>query len=163
MTTDSLVFRNMLLRDVDRIMEIEPLCFTMPWSREAFVAELTQNHFAKYLVCELDGEVIGYGGMWVIIDEAHITNIAIHPDYQGRRYGERMMRTMIALAMTHGAAHMTLEVRVTNHTAQKLYQKMGFVSHGIRQGYYTDNNEDAIIMWADLPALVVSHEMEQGS
>ena len=162
MTADSVQFRRMMLSDIDRIMEIEPLCFTAPWSREAYFAELTQNHFARYMVAELAGEVIGYGGMWVIIDEAHVTNIAIHPDYQGRRFGEQLMRTMIAQAMSYGVRHMTLEVRVSNRTAQKLYEKMGFVRHGIREGYYTDNNEDAMIMWARLPA-AVSQEMEQGS
>ena len=162
MTADRLQFRRMVLSDVERIMEIEPLCFTAPWSREAYYAELTQNHFARYTVAELAGEVIGYGGIWVIIDEAHVTNIAIHPDYQGRHYGEQLMRMLIAQALSHGVRHMTLEVRVSNRTAQRLYEKMGFVPHGIREGYYTDNNEDAIVMWAQLPA-VVSQEMEQGS
>ncbi|MGB8955028.1 MAG: ribosomal protein S18-alanine N-acetyltransferase [Tumebacillaceae bacterium] len=163
MNASALLFRRMVLSDIDRVMEIEPLCFTAPWSREAYYAELTQNHFARYMVAELAGEVIGYGGMWVIIDEAHVTNIAIHPDYQGRNYGERLMLTMIAQALSHGVRHMTLEVRVSNRTAQKLYEKMGFARQSIRQGYYTDNNEDAIVMWAELPAVVVSQEMEQGS
>jgi ribosomal-protein-alanine N-acetyltransferase len=146
-----LTFRPMALTDLDRIMEIEHLCFTMPWSRDAFVAELTQNHFAHYLVVEKDGQVIGYGGMWLILDEAHVTNIAIHPEQRGKGYGEELLRRMMALSIARGGTAMTLEVRVSNLPAQRLYEKMGFVSHGIRKGYYTDNNEDALIMWVELP------------
>jgi len=149
MTT--LQFRKMRLADLERIMEIEHHSFTLPWSQEAFQAELTSNHFAHYLVAIENDYVVGYAGMWVIIDEAHITNIAVHPDWRGRKYGDALMRAMMAHAMAHGAERMTLEVRVSNAIAQKLYEKMGFVSHGIRKGYYTDNNEDAMIMWVELP------------
>lgn len=151
--TSEVQVRKMTLEDVDRILEIEHLSFTLPWSREAFQMELTSNHFAHYLVVERDGLVIAYGGMWVIIDEAHITNIAVHPDFRGRRLGDRLMRELIARSLVHGAERMTLEVRVSNTVAQRLYEKLGFESHGIRKGYYTDNNEDAMIMWAELPRL----------
>lgn len=160
MTTETLQFRGMRLGDLDRIMEIEHKSFSLPWSRDAFLNELTMNHFAKYLVAEADGQVVGYAGMWVIIDEAHITNIAIHPDYRGKKYGDALMREMIQLSMAHGAERMTLEVRVSNTVAQKLYEKMGFVSHGIRKGYYTDNNEDAMIMWVEFPQQAASHGLE---
>ncbi|HEU4962572.1 MAG TPA: ribosomal protein S18-alanine N-acetyltransferase [Bacilli bacterium] len=158
--TDTLFFRAMSLEDLDRIMVVEQASFTVPWSRDAFTLELTQNHFAKYLVALSGEDVIGYAGMWVILDEAHITNIAILPDCRGRKYGEMLMREMIALAMAHGADRMTLEVRVSNTPAQKLYEKLGFESHGVRKGYYTDNNEDALIMWAELPRMEPARGLE---
>ncbi|WP_243653023.1 ribosomal protein S18-alanine N-acetyltransferase [Tumebacillus sp. BK434] len=150
----------MVVEDLDRVMEIEHRSFTLPWSREAYAAELTNNHFAKYLVVTLEGEVVGYAGMWVILDEAHITNIAIDPTVRGRRLGEQLMREMMALSMAHGAERMTLEVRVSNVPAQKLYDRLGFQSYGIRKGYYTDNNEDALIMWAELPHAGAAAGME---
>lgn len=150
---ETLQTRNMTLSDLDRVMEIELKSFTVPWSRDAYLMELTQNHFAKYLVAEVGDEVVGYAGVWVIIDEGHITNIAIDPSQRGKKLGEELMRRMMALAIAHGAERMTLEVRVSNLPAIRLYEKMGFVSHGIRKGYYTDNNEDAMIMWVELPAL----------
>ncbi|TCP55950.1 ribosomal-protein-alanine N-acetyltransferase [Tumebacillus sp. BK434] len=158
--TDPLAYRKMVVEDLDRVMEIEHRSFTLPWSREAYAAELTNNHFAKYLVVTLEGEVVGYAGMWVILDEAHITNIAIDPTVRGRRLGEQLMREMMALSMAHGAERMTLEVRVSNVPAQKLYDRLGFQSYGIRKGYYTDNNEDALIMWAELPHAGAAAGME---
>lgn len=156
----TLEFRRMTLDDVSRILEIEHKSFTLPWSEEAFTLELTQNHFAKYVVAVADGVVIGYGGTWVIIDEAHITNVAVHPDFRGHGIGELLMQQLMALAISYGAERMTLEVRVSNTVAINLYEKMGFLSHGIRKGYYTDNNEDAIIMWAELPRPTTEYEME---
>jgi ribosomal-protein-alanine N-acetyltransferase len=153
-------YRRMTLDDIPRIMEIEHKSFSLPWSQEAFAMELTQNHFAKYVVAVLDGLVVGYGGTWVIIDEAHVTNIAIHPDFRGKKLGEELMKQLMALAIAHGAERMTLEVRVSNTVAQNLYLKLGFLSHGIRKSYYTDNNEDAMIMWADLPRPMTDVEME---
>jgi ribosomal-protein-alanine N-acetyltransferase len=139
----------MTLDDLDRIMEIEHASFTLPWSRDAFEAELTQNHFAKYLVAIHEGQVVGYAGVWVILDEGHVTNIAIHPDARGKKLGEALMRELMATAIAHGSERMTLEVRVSNVVAQRMYEKLGFVNAGIRKGYYTDNNEDAMIMWVE--------------
>ncbi|MGZ4163662.1 MAG: ribosomal protein S18-alanine N-acetyltransferase [Tumebacillaceae bacterium] len=147
--TETLTFRRMMLEDLDRIMEIEHHSFTLPWSREAFVAELTQNHFAKYLVAIHEGVVVGYAGVWVILDEGHVTNIAIHPDARGKKLGEALMRELMATAIANGAERMTLEARVSNFVAIRMYEKLGFASAGIRKGYYTDNNEDAIIMWVE--------------
>ncbi|GAX88795.1 ribosomal-protein-alanine N-acetyltransferase RimI [Effusibacillus lacus] len=140
----------MHLSDIDRILEIERQSFSAPWSRSAFEAELTRNHFAKYIVVEVNGYVVGHAGMWIIIDEAHITNIAIDPAYRGRKLGEQLLARLMAMAVWNGAERMTLEVRVSNKAAQSLYQKMGFQNHGIRKAYYSDNGEDALIMWANL-------------
>ena len=148
---DRLVFRSMTLDDVPRIVEIEQEAFTCPWSREAFINELTNNHFARYLVMAYDREVIGYGGMWLIMDEAHVTNIAIRAGCRGLGLGERLLTELQRTAVFFGAARMTLEVRVSNEIAQRLYRKLGFEPSGIRPHYYSDNMEDALIMWANLP------------
>ena len=147
---EEIEFRPMTLDDVPAIVEIERQVFTAPWSPEAFVNELKHNHFARYLVMVTDGRIIGYGGMWTIIDEAHVTNIAVRDGWRGRGYGERLMRELQKLAVRHGSTAMTLEVRVTNEIAQRLYRKLGFKPNGLRPKYYTDNQEDALIMWADL-------------
>ncbi len=143
-------FRQMTVADIPAVVGIEREAFTAPWSPEAFVNELTHNHFARYTVMELEGEIIGYGGMWTIVDEAHVTNVAVRSIYRGRGYGERLMRVLQEKAVAYGAVAMTLEVRVSNETAQNLYRKLGFKASGLRPKYYTDNQEDALIMWADL-------------
>ncbi len=147
----AMLFRPMHTDDIPVICEIEQESFTTPWTAGAFYNELTSNNFAKYLVLEYEGEIAGYGGMWLIMDEAHVTNIAIREKCRGRKLGERLLAEMQQTAVFYGAQRMTLEVRPSNLIAQRLYEKMGFRSVGIRRGYYTDNKEDAIIMWADLP------------
>lgn len=144
------VFRAMRSEDIPTICEIEKECFPTPWTAGAFYNELMNNHFAHYLVMEVEGAIAGYAGMWVIMDEAHITNIAVRTAYRGKKLGERLLTELERKARQHGARRMTLEVRVTNRIAQNLYEKKGFRSVGVRKGYYTDNNEDALIMWTDI-------------
>ncbi len=141
--------REMMLKDLDSVLDIEALSFPTPWSRRSFTTELTENVYAHYIVVEYESRVIGYSGMWVILDEAHITNIAVHPEFRRRGLGEKIMREMMERAKSRGATRMTLEVRVSNSAAQDLYRKLGFVARGIRKGYYSDTNEDAIVMWLD--------------
>ncbi|MBP3965629.1 MULTISPECIES: ribosomal protein S18-alanine N-acetyltransferase [Paenibacillus] len=147
-----LVFRLMTMSDVKTIVAIEQESFTSPWTEEAFVNELTNNHFARYMVMDYEGEVIGYGGMWTIMDEAHVTNVAVREQYRGRGLGEMLMVELQRAAVMFGAKRMTLEVRVSNEVAQRLYRKLGFEPSGVRPGYYSDNKEDALIMWAELDA-----------
>lgn len=147
---DSFVFRSMKEEDIDQIIEIEHASFTLPWSREAFYNEMHLNKFAVYIVIEVEEKIIGYCGAWIVIDEAHITNVAILPEYRGRKLGEALMEKMMSVARDMGARSMTLEVRVTNHIAQSLYRKLGFQDGGIRKNYYSDNQEDALIMWVNL-------------
>ena len=142
--------RPMRLDDLDIILEIEHASFSTPWSLESFKAELIDNEYARYLCLELEGRVIGYMGLWFILDEGHITNIAITPAHRGQHWGELLMRSMIEKMMEQGMERMTLEVRVSNSLAQSLYKGLGFASAGIRKGYYADNGEDAMIMWAEL-------------
>ncbi|WP_027087637.1 ribosomal protein S18-alanine N-acetyltransferase [Cohnella panacarvi] len=145
-----LVFRSMTLSDVGTIARIERESFTAPWSEEAFRNELMNNLFAKYMVMERDGSILGYGGMWMIVDEAHVTNIAVRETYRGQGLGKRLLQELMRTAQWLGAVRMTLEVRVTNEIAKSLYERMGFVASGIRPNYYSDNMEDALIMWAEL-------------
>ncbi|MFD0679491.1 MULTISPECIES: ribosomal protein S18-alanine N-acetyltransferase [unclassified Paenibacillus] len=146
-----LEFRAMRLDDIPAICEIEREAFTTPWTAGAFHNELTNNQFARYMVMEYEGQVIGYGGMWLVIDEAHVTNVAVREGYRGKKLGEMLMRELQKTASFLGAERMTLEVRPSNIIAQRLYEKLGFHSVGVRRGYYTDNREDALVMWADLP------------
>lgn len=136
--------------DLDRIMEIEEKSFNPPWSREAFLLELTKNLLAKYIVAEVDGRVVGYGGIWLIIDEGHVTNIAVDEEYRNKGVGSKILEGLIQLCVDRNMTAMTLEVRKSNKVAQALYKKYGFKEYGIRKGYYQDNNEDAIIMWKDI-------------
>ncbi|MEW8970671.1 ribosomal protein S18-alanine N-acetyltransferase [Mesobacillus jeotgali] len=146
----TITFRHMTVDDLDEVMEVEVNSFTIPWSREAFFNELTKNQFAQYLIVEVDQKVVGYCGVWIIIDEAHITNIALLPEYRGMRLGEALMAKVMELAREMGAVRMTLEVRVSNVRAQNLYRKFGFEEGAIRKQYYTDNMEDALVMWVNL-------------
>jgi ribosomal-protein-alanine N-acetyltransferase len=157
---DKLEFRLMQLDDIPDVLAIEHEAFTLPWTEEAFRNELTMNHFAKYMIMELNGQAIGYAGMWTIMDEAHITNIAVLEAYRGRKLGDKLLDELMQTAAYLGMDRMTLEVRVTNRIAQGLYEKKGFKPAGVRKGYYSDNNEDAVIMWADLPSQGASGEQE---
>ncbi|MDA8352070.1 MAG: ribosomal protein S18-alanine N-acetyltransferase [Firmicutes bacterium] len=150
MKGSGLEFRPMTLGDIPDVLQVERASFRTPWSRQAFYNELAYNQFAYYTVVILDGRVIGYGGMWLILEEAHITNIAIHPDYRGQGVGEKTLNYLMESARRSKALHMTLEVRVSNATAQRLYRKKGFEPTGIRPRYYSDNQEDAVIMWVKL-------------
>jgi [ribosomal protein S18]-alanine N-acetyltransferase len=142
--------RKMQREDIDEVYEIELLSFSTPWSKESLYYELDQNLFAKYLVVEYAGKVVGYCGLWVIIDDAQITNIAVHPEFRGRKIGESLLTFSLQLSKEMGAKRLSLEVRVSNHIAQSLYKKLGFEAGGIRKSYYTDNQEDALVMWVSL-------------
>ena len=151
-TNTKYLLRPMEEKDITQIVEIEKQSFPSPWSAYAFKCELADNEFASYLVVTTEDNqelVLGYGGMWLIIDESHITNIAIAPEYRGKNLGELLMGGLETLAMQKGALRMTLEVRVSNEKAQTLYRKRGFIPSGIRPKYYVAENEDALIMWKE--------------
>ena len=155
----------MHLTDIDQVMPIERASFSAPWPASAYRYELIQNDLSSYLVMrsrppsaayppkrwrplrrEPPWPVLGYGGFWIILDEGHISTIAIDPDWRGRGLGELMLVALIEAAIAGGAGELTLEVRISNMVAQNLYQKYGFVQVGARKRYYHDNNEDALIM-----------------
>ncbi|MBN8253953.1 ribosomal protein S18-alanine N-acetyltransferase [Priestia flexa] len=148
--TMTVKFRLMKVEDIDQVVEIEKQAFATPWSKEAFYNELTANQFSTYLVMEIDEQIIGYCGTWIVIDEAHITNIAILPKYRGKGLGYALLKAAMNVVKKLGALSMTLEVRTSNHIAQSLYKKLGFEAGGIRKNYYSDNNEDALVMWVKL-------------
>ena len=130
--------------DIDGMHAIEEATFASPWSRKSIEDELT-NPCARYLVARQDGEVIGYAGMWLVIDEGHVTNVAVREDKRGMGLGKELMKRLIQLAADSGMIWMTLEVRRSNKVAQNLYHSFGFVDVGYRKRYY-ENNEDALLM-----------------
>ena len=145
--------RRMTLNDLDAVAAIEAATFPTPWSRDSFRQELERNVAARYLVAEMDGQVIGYAGAWIILDESHITNIAIEESRRGLGYGRALTTALMQYLSNLGAAYATLEVRRSNLRAQNLYKSLGFVELGVRKRYYEDNREDALIMVCDhMPA-----------
>ena len=152
--------------DVPLVLAIERRSFPTPWSERAFVSELRDNLYADYIVARHRGRLVGYAGMWCILDEAHVTTIAVDPEYRGRGVGNRLLTALEERALRYGCRRMTLEVRVSNHVAQRLYRRHGFRPCGLRRGYYVDNGEDAIIMWRDRldpPGPVAAAGEEAGS
>ncbi|PGZ95342.1 ribosomal-protein-alanine N-acetyltransferase [Bacillus pseudomycoides] len=145
-----MTFRSMKEEDIPQIVAIEESSFATPWTAEAFERELNMNEYAHYVVMETEEGILGYCGLWIILDESHITNIAILPQYRGQRLGEALLQEVINKARDLGAKTMTLEVRVSNEVAKKLYRRHGFQNGGIRKRYYTDNYEDGLVMWVNL-------------
>ncbi len=143
----NITIREMLEKDIDQVLEIEKEVFSTPWSREAFRLEITKNILAKYLVAEIEKEVVGYGGLWLIVDEGHITNIAVDEKHRNNGVGNLLLEGLIDICIDRNAKAMTLEVRKSNEIAKNLYKKYGFKEYGIRPKYYSDDNEDAVIMW----------------
>lgn len=139
-------FRQMKAEDADKVAAIEEEVFAIPWSREAFWQETKQEN-AYYLLILEDDEIVGYAGIWTILDEAQVTNVAIAPKCQGRGLGTKLFSELVKVARERGATAMTLEVRPSNKPALALYEKFGFKSVGVRKGYYSDNGEDAMILW----------------
>jgi ribosomal-protein-alanine N-acetyltransferase len=142
-------FIEMDIAHIPEVLNIERASFPTPWSQQAFTYEILHNNFGYYVVAMDDGKVIGYGGMWLILDEAHITNIAVSPLSRGKKVGLMLMSYLMIKAVELGAVRMTLEVRPSNQVARNLYKKLGFEERGLRKNYYSDTNEDAIIMWKD--------------
>ena len=137
-------------RDLDAITLIEARCFEGqdPWSRNAFYNEIVENaDRTLYLAAEKDQAVLGYMGVWKILDEGHITNVAVDPDYRRQHIAEKIIEEMIRRTSEEGITSWTLEVRADNEPAIRLYEKMGFREEGVRPGYYEYDGTDALIMW----------------
>jgi len=136
----------MRLEDLAEVQRIEQASFTTPWPENAYRSELTTNRLASHLVARIDGRIVGYGGMWLMVDEAHITTFAVHPGWRRQRIGERLLLAFLDVAVDQGAHEATLEVRLSNLAARRLYEKFGFRPVGLRPRYYSDDHEDALIM-----------------
>lgn len=147
--SDEVTFRKMTVADVEAVYQIEAVSFTLPWTKEAFYYEMLENQHAYYVLAETADGIVGYCGLWLVLDECHVTNIAILPDQRGKKLGEKLMVAAMDAAKENGSKTMTLEARVSNTIARNLYEKLGFKNGGIRKSYYSDNFEDAIVMWVN--------------
>jgi [ribosomal protein S18]-alanine N-acetyltransferase len=134
------------LADLPAVHAIERASFFPPWPDDAYRNELLTNRLATYVVARLDDLVVGFGGIWLMVDEAHITTFAVDPAWRRRGIGERLLVALLDAAMARRAREATLEVRLSNMPARRLYEKYGFRPVGIRPRYYSDNAEDALIM-----------------
>jgi len=136
-------------RHLRRVLSIEAKVYPRPWSTSLFLSELSQRTTRTYVVARHEGEVVGYSGLMFTGREAHVTNIAVDPDFHGRKVGTRLLLHLVTEAVARGAEVLSLEVRVSNHVAQNMYEKFGFGAVSIRKGYYIETNEDALVMVVD--------------
>ncbi|MEK4427280.1 ribosomal protein S18-alanine N-acetyltransferase [Solibacillus sp. FSL K6-1523] len=144
-------YRKMTIADVEAVHAIEQATFPTPWTLDSFYYEMTENQFSHYLVAEDEQQtIVGFCGMWLVIDAAQITNVAVVDAVRGQGMGEGLMREAMRVAKEANMEVMSLEVRVSNVVAQNLYRKLEFQDGGIRKNYYTDNQEDALVMWVNL-------------
>ncbi len=141
-----LTIEAMRLEDLEAVQHIELASFSAPWPPNAYRSELETNRLASYLVARAGGRVVAYGGMWLMVDEAHITTFAVHPGWRRQGIGERLLIAFLDLAIDRHAREATLEVRLSNLAARRLYEKYGFRPVGLRPRYYSDDGEDALIM-----------------
>ena len=145
---ETITVRRMIPEDIDRIIEIEAKAYgDHHWSKDSFLNELNNSLAWYYTLVNEKGDVLGYAGTWHILDEAHITNVAVDLGHRRHKYGEALLKRIIDDCYAENVKYITLEVRVSNTAAIGLYSKYGFTSFGTRKGYYQDNNEDAYIMW----------------
>ena len=140
------LIRRMTLEDVPRVHEIDTLSFSLPWPERSFRFELNENPVTRAWVAEVDGKIAAMLVLWLIVDEAHIATIAVHPDFRRQGIGEQILLHSLRAAHKEGAQRAFLEVRTGNAPAQAMYRKYGFEVAGVRPGYYKDNNEDALLM-----------------
>jgi ribosomal-protein-alanine N-acetyltransferase len=136
-------------RHLRSVLRIEAQVYPRPWSLSLFVSELALRTSRAYFVARTEGGLAGYAGMMFAGDDAHVTTIAVDPDWHRHKIGTRLLLQLCREAVVRGAKHLTLEVRVSNKPAQALYRRFGFRPAGIRKNYYVETNEDALVMWAD--------------
>jgi ribosomal-protein-alanine N-acetyltransferase len=136
-------------RHLRAVLKIEAQVYPRPWSLPLFMSELNLRNSRAYYVARVDGAVVGYAGLMITGDDAHVTTIAVDPLWHRHKIGTRLLLTLAREATERGARHLTLEVRVSNTGAQAMYRKFGFHPAGIRRNYYVETNEDALVMWAE--------------
>lgn len=147
---DNISIRRLSLDDLDQLTALEGACFSAPWSREAYRQELEDNDLACYWGLFADHRLVGFAGYWLILDEAHITNVAVAPDCRRRGLGRLLVQTLCTSCLAAQGRYLTLEARAGNLAALRLYEEAGFTREGRRRDYYDQPVEDAIIMWKDL-------------
>lgn len=147
MQTAPIIVEAMREADVESVRRIEGTSFATTWPDEAFLNELKTNRSAHYLVARQGETVLGYAGVWLVLDEAHITSIAVEPDRRGGGLGKKLLYHLLKSCQSLGARWATLEVRVDNEVALNMYRRFGFARIGLRKGYY-ESGHDAVIMWA---------------
>lgn len=147
---DDVTISPMVPADLDEVLAIERVSFPSAWSRDSYEREL-RNTGSYYFTVRCAGTLAGYAGMWVIVDEAHITTIAVRPEWRRQGLARRLLDLLIAFAEQSGAVRITLEVREHNDAARALYRKLGFQATGVLHGYYGDTGENGIVMWKTLP------------
>jgi ribosomal-protein-alanine N-acetyltransferase len=152
----------MTLADLPAVHAIERASFSVPWPDDAYRNELLTNRLASYIVARAGDELVGFGGLWVMVDEAHITTFAVEPRWRRRGVGEWMLLSLLDRAVERHAREATLEVRLSNVPARRLYEKYGFRPVGIRPRYYSDNGEDALIMTTEALAAPTMRERLAG-
>lgn len=140
-----MTFREMLIEDLDQVMEIETDLFAMPWTKEGMFTFLTRED-TMFFVVEEKGRILGYCSMQTVLDEGDILNVAVRSDRQKEGIGYFLVDSMLMLAQAQGISRVHLEVRESNGTARRLYQRLGFVEDGLRKNYYTDPLENAVLM-----------------
>lgn len=136
----------MAVEDLDDVVALEVELHTVSWSRAGFLDELGREG-RIYLVARDGGQLVAYGGIALLVDEAHVTTLAVRPSHRRRGVGRRLLRELLVAARARGATAATLEVRTSNAAARELYRRVGFGPVGVRPGYYADTGEDALIMW----------------
>jgi ribosomal-protein-alanine N-acetyltransferase len=142
-------------RHLKSVLRIEGQVYPRPWSFSLYLSELSMRGSRHYVAARVGGAVVGYAGVMFSLDEAHVTTIAVDPAWQRHRIGTRLLLNLTRAALSRGARHMTLEVRVSNAAAQAMYRRFGYDTEGVRKNYYAETGEDALIMWArniDTPA-----------
>ncbi|WP_373897971.1 ribosomal protein S18-alanine N-acetyltransferase [Haloimpatiens sp. FM7315] len=142
---ENTVIKTLNQEHIDEVLKINALSFPDPWHKNSFEKEL-KNNFAHYIIALNENVLVGYAGIWIIVDEAHIISIAVHPEYRGAGISNKLMSKLIEICIENKVPNITLEVRKSNIKAQNLYRKFGFLEEGQRKKYYSDG-EDALIMW----------------
>jgi [ribosomal protein S18]-alanine N-acetyltransferase len=144
----TIVVQPMRRRHLRSVLRIEQQVYPRPWSSSLFMSELALRTTRAYYVARNGRELVGYGGLMMTVDEAHITTIAVDPRRHRMKIGTRLLLVLAREAIARGATAITLEVRMSNLGAQDLYRRFGFTSEGVRKNYYQEVNEDALVMWA---------------
>ena len=141
--------RDMVVADLSSVLAIDGEVYPRSWSPSFFRQQLASRETKINRVAEVDHQVVGHAGLMVVVDEGHVTTVAVHPDFQGSGIGTQLMADLCRIALVRRLVAMTLEVRASNLRAVALYRRFGFVPAGARRGYYTDTGEDALVMWVD--------------